>query len=143
LLAKNLSCEAKQSIPHAADILQRLPENVQRLCPELWCQNNLLLHQDNTPSDTSFFTRESLTKNNMSVVPYPPSSCDLVPCNFSLFLRLKIKLKGHHFDTIEVIESESQVVLNTFTEHDLQDAFKQMAEMLETVDKHGRGLHRG
>jgi hypothetical protein len=25
----------------------------------------------------------------------------------------------------------------------LQDAFKQMAEMLETVDKHGRGLHRG
>jgi hypothetical protein len=37
---------------------------------------------------------------------------------------LKIKLKGHHFDTIEVIEAESQAVLNTLTEHDFQDAFK-------------------
>jgi hypothetical protein len=37
---------------------------------------------------------------------------------------LKIKLKGCHYDTIEVIEAESQAVLNTFTEHDFQDAVK-------------------
>jgi hypothetical protein len=37
---------------------------------------------------------------------------------------LKIKLKGHPFDTIEVLEAESQAVLNTLTEHDFQDAFK-------------------
>jgi hypothetical protein len=37
---------------------------------------------------------------------------------------LKIKLKGRHFDTTEVIEAESQAVLNTLTEHDFQDAFK-------------------
>jgi hypothetical protein len=37
---------------------------------------------------------------------------------------LKIKLKGRHFDTIEMIEAESQAVLNTLTEHDFQDAFK-------------------
>jgi hypothetical protein len=37
---------------------------------------------------------------------------------------LKIKLKGRHFDTIEVIEPESQAVLNTHTEYDFQDAFK-------------------
>jgi hypothetical protein len=37
---------------------------------------------------------------------------------------LKIKLKSRHFDTIEVIEAESQAVLNILTEHDLQDAFK-------------------
>jgi hypothetical protein len=37
---------------------------------------------------------------------------------------LKIKLKQRHFDTIEVIEAESQTVLNTITEHDFQDAFK-------------------
>jgi hypothetical protein len=40
-----------------------------------------------------------------------------------LFPRLKIKLKGRHFDTIEAIEAESQAVLNTLTEHDFQDAF--------------------
>jgi hypothetical protein len=33
-------------------------------------------------------------------------------------------LKGRHFDTIEAIEAKLQAVLNTVTEHDFQDAFK-------------------
>jgi hypothetical protein len=37
---------------------------------------------------------------------------------------LELKLKGCHFDTIEVIEGEWQAMLNTLTEHDFQDAFK-------------------
>jgi hypothetical protein len=37
---------------------------------------------------------------------------------------LKIKLKSRHFDTTEVMEAESQAVLNTLTEHHFQDAFK-------------------
>jgi hypothetical protein len=37
---------------------------------------------------------------------------------------LNIKLKGRHFDTVEVMEAESQEVLNTLTEHGFQDAFK-------------------
>jgi hypothetical protein len=49
----------------------------------------------------------------MTVVPHPSY--------FSLFPRLKIKLKGRHFDTVEVIEAESQAVLNTLTEYDFQD----------------------
>jgi hypothetical protein len=53
----------------------------------------------------------------MAVIPYPPPY-------FSLFLQLKIKLKGRHFDSIEMIEAESQVVLNTLTEHNFPDAFK-------------------
>jgi hypothetical protein len=31
-----------------------------------------LLNHDNAPSHTSFFTREFLAKNNMTVVPRPP-----------------------------------------------------------------------
>jgi hypothetical protein len=46
----------------------------------------------------------------MTVVPKPTY--------FSLSPRLKIKLKGRHFDTIEVIEADSQAVLNTLTKHD-------------------------
>jgi hypothetical protein len=46
----------------------------------------------------------------MSLFPHPPY--------FSLIPRLKIKLKGRHFDTIEMIRAESQAVLKTLTEHD-------------------------
>jgi hypothetical protein len=52
----------------------------------------------------------------MTTVPHPPY--------FSLFPRLNIKLIGSHFDTTEVIEAESQAVLNSLTEHDFQRAFK-------------------
>jgi hypothetical protein len=38
--------------------------------------------------------------------------------------QLKIKLKGRHFDTIEMIETESQAVVNTPTKHDFKDAVK-------------------
>jgi hypothetical protein len=52
---------------------------------------------------------------------------------FSLFSvpPLKMKLEGRHFGTIEVIEAESQAVLNTLTEHDLQGAFKQRQKRWE------------
>jgi histone-lysine N-methyltransferase SETMAR len=106
------------------DILQLLRENVRRLLPELWQQKNCLLHHDNILLHTSFFTKEFLTKNNMTVILHQPYSPDLAPCDFSLVPRLKIKLKGCCFDTIEVIEAESQAVLNTLTEHNFQDAFK-------------------
>jgi hypothetical protein len=46
------------------------------------------------------------------------------PSYFSLLPRLKIKLKGCHFDITEVIEVESQAVLSTFIEHDFEAAFK-------------------
>jgi hypothetical protein len=38
------------------DVLRRLRENVRRLCPELWLQENWLLHHDNASSHTSFLT---------------------------------------------------------------------------------------
>jgi hypothetical protein len=64
-----------------------------------------------------------LIKNNMAVVPHPPY--------ISLFPQLKIKLRGRHFDTTEVIEAESQAVLNTLTEHDFQGAFKKWQKRWE------------
>jgi hypothetical protein len=59
-----------------------------------------------------------LTESNISVVPHPPY--------FSLYPGLKIKLRDFHFDIIEVMDAESQAVLNTLTEHDFQDAFKEI-----------------
>jgi hypothetical protein len=48
-----------------------------------------------------------------------------------LFPRPNIKLKGYNFYTIEVIEAASQAVLNTFKEHDFQNAFKKWQKCWE------------
>jgi IS30 family transposase len=45
---------------------------------------------------------------------------------------LKIRLKDGHFETTEVIETESQALLNTLTEHKFRMHLK-IAEALETV----------
>jgi hypothetical protein len=53
-----------------------------------------------------------------------------------------MKLKGRHFETIEVTEAESQAVLSTLTGHNFKDGFKN-AEVLGTVDMCDKGLLRG
>jgi hypothetical protein len=83
--------------------------------PNFGNKRSWLLHHGNALSDTSFCTWEFFTKNNVTTVPHPRY--------FSLFPRLKIKLKVRHIDTIEVIEVESQALLNTLTENDFHDAF--------------------
>jgi hypothetical protein len=62
LFKKNSSWEAKQSFLW-------LCENVRILHPRLWWLKNLLLHYNNAPSHTSFFTMEFFIKNKMT---YPP-----------------------------------------------------------------------
>jgi hypothetical protein len=54
-------------------------------------------------------------KNNMIVVPKSHYSPFLAPYDFTV---------SRHFDATEVIETESQAVLNTLTEHDFWDVFK-------------------
>jgi hypothetical protein len=60
----------------------------------------------------------------MAVIPHPPYFPDLAPCDFFLFPKMKLKLKGSWFDTIEEIPAESQRVLNTLTEKDVQECSK-------------------
>jgi histone-lysine N-methyltransferase SETMAR len=43
---------------------------------------------DNGPAHTSLKTTEFVTNNNMVIVPHPPYSSDLVPCDFTLFPKL-------------------------------------------------------
>jgi hypothetical protein len=50
---------------------------------------------------------------------------------FSLFPWWKTKLRDRHFYTLEVIEAESQVMLNSRIEYDFQDAFKKLQKSWE------------
>jgi hypothetical protein len=84
----------------------------------------LLLHHDNALSHNSVLTQQFLAKDNMVFIPHPPYSPDLAPCDFSLFPKMKLKLKGHRFDTIVELQAESQRVLDTLTEKDFQEAFQ-------------------
>jgi hypothetical protein len=60
----------------------------------------------------------------MVIVPHPPHSPDLAPCDFALFPELKMKLKGRRFETMSDIQSESRAVLDNIKENDFHSDFE-------------------
>jgi hypothetical protein len=72
----------------------------------------------------SLKTTEFVTNNNMVIVPHLPYSLDLAPCDFALFPKLKMKLKGRRFETVSDIRRELQAVLDSIKENDFHGAFE-------------------
>jgi hypothetical protein len=60
----------------------------------------------------------------MAVILHSPCFPDFTPCDFFLFPKMKLKLKGRRFDTTEEIQAESQRLLDILTEKDFYEAFK-------------------
>jgi hypothetical protein len=60
----------------------------------------------------------------MFIVPHPSYSPDLAPCDFALFPKLKMKLKGQRFETVSDTKTESQAVLDRIKENNLHGAFE-------------------
>jgi hypothetical protein len=59
----------------------------------------------------------------MTVIPTLPTHQNLPPVNFFLFPKMKLKLKGRHFDSLEEIQTERQDVMKTLTRNDFQQCF--------------------
>ncbi|KYN31622.1 hypothetical protein ALC56_14120 [Trachymyrmex septentrionalis] len=92
--------------------------------PDLWKNKNWLLHHDNAPAHTSLLVREFLTKNNTLMMPQPPYSPDLAPCDFFLFPKLKRPMKGRRYATIEEIKTASKEELNKITKNNFLKFFE-------------------
>jgi hypothetical protein len=61
--------------------------------------------------------REFLTHNSIITLPHPPYSTGLAPCDFFLFPKMKLQLKGRRFDRVEEIQRVSQNVPGMFLEN--------------------------
>jgi hypothetical protein len=60
----------------------------------------------------------------MVIIPHPPYSLELAPCDFTLFPKLKMKLTGRSFETVSDIQRKSQAVLKSIKENDFHGAFE-------------------
>jgi len=85
-------------------VLKRLREAVCRKRPQLWTNQNWVLHHDNAPAHSSFLVCNFLVKNETTVVPQPLYSPNLSPTDFLLFPKLKSTLKGRRFNTFYEIQ---------------------------------------
>jgi hypothetical protein len=70
----------------------------------------------------------------MVIVPHPPYSPYLAPCDFALFPKFKMKLKGRRFETVSHIQKKSQAVLDSIEEN-VSETWKKKMESLYTFPR--------
>ena len=64
----------------------------------------------------------------IKTVPQPPYSRDLALRDFCLFPKLKEKLRGCRYETIEEMKEAVMKVIDTLTQEDFHGAFQKLLE---------------
>ena len=83
------------------EVLREFMKRFRRKRPALFKSGQWHFHQDNAPVHNSILVTDYLTKMGIKTVPQPPYSPDLAPCDFCLFPKLKGKVRGSRYETIE------------------------------------------
>ncbi|UYV74547.1 hypothetical protein LAZ67_12000097 [Cordylochernes scorpioides] len=87
-------------------------------------KDTVKLHHDNATSHTAIIITNFLARSNTPVIPHPPYSPDLAPCDFFLFPRLKREMKGKYWETVENIQHHVTTFLRSIPVEEFQGAFQ-------------------
>jgi len=107
--------------------LERLRKRVACVRPGI--ARTWMLH-DNAPCHTAVSINEFLAEKSIPVVPQPPYSPDLSPCDFFLFPRLKNHLKWRHFGTLDNIQKSVTDELKCIPTEAFQHCYEQWKQHL-------------
>lgn len=105
-------------------VLDRLLKRITRVRPEYREQGSWRLLHDNAPAHKCRIVKEFLAKRGVVVLEHPPYSPDLAPADFWLFPKLKLAMKGEHYESIEEIQSTVTGVLDKVPKNDFQLCFE-------------------
>jgi hypothetical protein len=75
-----------------------------------------------------------LTSKGITVMPQPPYSPDLVPCDFALFQKAKSAVKGHHFESTEDIQRSVTQALNDIPQAAFQECYRVGQNQLDDLN---------
>ena len=82
--------------------------------------------QDNAAVHNPILVTDYLTKMGIKTVPQPPNSPYLAPCDFCLFPKIKEKLRGCRYETIEEMKGVLTKVIDTLTQKDFHGALPKL-----------------
>ena len=86
------------------------------------------LHHDNARPHVATIVTEFLSKKNVEVIPHPPYSPDLAPCDFYLYPTAKKDLKGRRFGTLQEVLGAVQAILKRMSKNGFQHVFEKWQE---------------
>ena len=110
------------------EVLREFRKRFHRKRPALFKSGQWHFHQDNAPVHNTILVTDYLTKMGVKTLPQPPYSSDLAPCHFCLFHKLKEKLRGWCYETIEEMKEAGTKVTDMLTQEDFHWAFQKLLE---------------
>ena len=115
------------------EVLKRLRDAVRRKRPRFWSSGDWLLHHDKAPAHSSNLVQQFLAKHNIVQLRQLSYSPDIAPCDFWMFPKLKMALKGKRFDDIETIQSNATRELKAIPKSACKDCFQMWKHRWERV----------
>ena len=110
------------------EVLKKFRKRFRLKRPALFKSGQWHFHWDNVLVHNSILVTDYLTKMGINTVPQPTDSPDLAPCDFWLFPKLKEKLRGCRYETIEEMKEAVTKVIDTLTQEDFHVAFQKLLE---------------
>ena len=84
----------------------KLNKEIKEKRPELATRKGVFFYRDNARPHTSLVTHKKLLDLGWEVMPHPPYSPKLAPCDYNLFRSLQNHLNGKTFDSNEAVKNE-------------------------------------
>ncbi|KAI6648398.1 Transposase [Oopsacas minuta] len=86
---------------------------------------------DNASSHTAKLTKNFLVVEGLELLPHPPYSLDLAPCDFWLFPKLKIYLQGKDFNALQALGTGLYQYFKSIPEEVYRNVFYKWVERLK------------
>jgi hypothetical protein len=85
------------------EVLTKLRERMRTESSELRKKKSLILHEDSASAHNALAMKQFLAAKCIPVLQHPLYSSDLAPYGYYLFPKLKIALKGTHFQSVDEV----------------------------------------
>ena len=125
------------------EVLREFRKRFRRKRPALFKSGPWHFHQDNAPVHNSILVTDYLTKRGIKTLPQPSYSPHLAPCDFWLFPKLKEKLRGCRYVTIDEMKEAVPKVIDTLTQEDFRGAFQKLLKQYSKCIAAGRDYFEG
>jgi len=109
-------------------VLERLWKRIRRVWPDYSAPGSWFLLHNNAPVHQAVAIQEFLAQKQVCVLHHPPYSSDLSPCDYFLFPKLKLPLKGHLFEDVQDIKAAVTSSLWAIPQEDVQRSLQSLLD---------------
>lgn len=96
-----------------SELLTRFDAKLKETRPHL-ARKKVLFHHDNAPAHSSGIVAAKIHQLGYELLPHPPYSPDLAPCDYFLFPNLKVWLGGKRFSSNDDVISQTKGYFEEF-----------------------------